>query len=92
MKEEPDNLSVPYNLPVASTFNVHKPQNACATQLHNLIQPTTYISLSLIRHVILRMGISANVLKLLQKSMWHGALNSCLTEFPMRMQSVSEYN
>lgn len=23
--------------------------------------------------------------------MWHGDLNSCLTESPMRMQSVSEY-
>ena len=32
---------------------------------HNLIQQITFISPSLIRHVILRMGISANVLKLL---------------------------
>ena len=31
MKEEPDSLSVPYNLPVASTINVHKSQSACAT-------------------------------------------------------------
>ncbi len=28
MKEKSDSLSVPYNLPVASTLNVHKPQNA----------------------------------------------------------------
>lgn len=31
MKEEPDSLPVPYNLPVASTTNAHKPPNAYAT-------------------------------------------------------------
>ena len=51
----------------------------------------TFISPSLIRHVILRMGTNANVSRLLSKFMWHGDLNSCLTESPMRMRSVSEY-
>ena len=92
MKEESDSPSVPYNF--SRCFNDQCPQALkCLRYIAaQTKQPITFISPSLIRHVILRMETNANVSRLLSKFMWHGDLNSCLTEFLMRMRSVSEYN
>lgn len=65
MKEEPDSLSVPYNF--ARCFNDQCPQaSKCLRHIATQLDTTDHLYISIVNpHVILRMGISANVLKLL---------------------------
>ena len=77
MKEKSDSPSVPYNF--SRCFNDQCPQaSKCLRYIAAQNETADYLYISIVS-------------RLLSKFMWHGDLNSCLTEFPMKMRSVSEY-
>ena len=92
MKEEPDSLSVPYNF--ARCFNDQCPQaSKCLRHIATQLDTTDHLYISIVNPARYPAdGNQCECFKTTVKSMWHGDLNSCLTEFLMRMRSVSEYN